>query len=623
MRVRPRLSRITAAALATLGALAAAGTATARDPLHLHRCGAAPQCGALTVPRDRADATAGSLELDVERYPAHGATRRTVVLLAGGPGQAAIGSIDAIAGFLRDGAPGTEVVTFDQRGTGASALRCAALQYDVGSAQITTPGGAAAAATCAAQVGVQRRNFTTADSVADLEDLRLALGRPSIIPLGVSYGTLVATWYARTHPATTAGLVLDSVVDQQAITIPDTDGYTAARRALAELCAGRRCRGITTNLVGDVGRLEARLATQPLTGVRVTGRGARVRETFGGPADAAALQDLLGLGDLSSSFRGLFPAAVESALRGDPALLLRMRHALTGGSLTPPSELSVALLAATTCEDAHVPWTAQAGPAERRAAVTAAVGALDPAVFTPFAPPGPDEAASLCLGWPDSGLVNAPTAPLPDVPVLVFEGTQDLRTPVEGAQRILAGLTHATLVTVTGAGHSVLGSHVCALNAVRLFLRARSPGHPCAGGTPPTVAPLPPARLAVLHTFGVHGRPGRTLRAVAITLDDATQSEFLSPSTRFGGLRGGWGQLVGDRLDPRFRLHRYSAVPGVRIDGTITLMASLFTNHGPMVDGVVRVSGPQAARGRVRLVRGHLVGTLGGRHVNVHLPTTT
>ena len=47
---------------------------------------------------------------------------------------------------------------------------------------------------------------------------------------------------------------------------------------------------------------------------------------------------------------------------------------------------------------------------------------------------------------------------MPDVQVLLLEGEDDLRTPVEGAQRVAAQFPRAKLVVAPATGHSVLGS---------------------------------------------------------------------------------------------------------------------------------------------------------------------
>ena len=62
-------------------------------------------------------------------------------------------------------------------------------------------------------LGARRTHFTTADTVADLDDLRRALrGAAAVAASASSYGTFVAERYALAHPRPDRRLVLDSVV---------------------------------------------------------------------------------------------------------------------------------------------------------------------------------------------------------------------------------------------------------------------------------------------------------------------------------------------------------------------------------------------------------------------------
>ena len=109
------------------------------------------------------------------------------------------------------GVTGWRIVAIDQRGTGAGALRCPALQREMGASDLTPPTPGAVRA-CGARIGPERRFFTTTDTVADLELLRRALGVDRIALDGTSYGTYVAERYALAHPDRVDRLVLDSVV---------------------------------------------------------------------------------------------------------------------------------------------------------------------------------------------------------------------------------------------------------------------------------------------------------------------------------------------------------------------------------------------------------------------------
>ncbi|MCC6832691.1 MAG: alpha/beta fold hydrolase [Thermoleophilia bacterium] len=594
-------------------ALALPTAAAGQAPLTLRACPepAGFRCGTLTVPVDRADPAQGTQVLDVRVLPARGTHRGTIVFLAGGPGQSAITDGGGLEQQLRAAAPaGYEVVAFDQRGTGANALRCSSLDA------VTDEAGAIAAAVqaCAGEIGPRRVHFTTADSVADMDDLRAALGRARITPLGVSYGTLVATWYARLHPAQTAGLILDSVVGLRGSTVFEADGYAAAARSLAELCAARRCRGVTSDPVADVAALEARLATAGLSGRRVLASGRTAAGTFGGPSEATALFELYGSGDLNPDARGLFPAAVKLALRGDPALLFRIDGADSGPG--DPSELSVGLFLATECGEADLPWTTGQATADRFAAATALLTGLTPGSAGPFRIPGTDASlVEACAGWPEAHLATPPAAALPDVPTLLVAGTQDVRTPLETARSVAQGLPRASLVRAVGSGHSSLSARTdCTLLAIRRFLRGSTVGQPCGEAGYPDIAPVPPRSVAALRPLGVRDLPGRTARAVIATLDDVSQAVSFgsgnSTRVRFRGLRGGRGLGILTPGGVRLQLADYVAVPGVVVSGTIRRGLV-----GPSV-ATLRVRGRSAAAGVVRLEGRRVTGTLGGRRLS-------
>ena len=76
------------------------------------------------------------------------------------------------------------------------------------------------------------------------------------------------------------------------------------------------------------------------------------------------------------------------------------------------------------------------------------------------------------------------------------------------------------------------------------------------------------------------------------------------------GLYG--GKLVSARQGLSFTLNRYADAPGVFVSGKVT-----FTTVGPPVvfTGRLRVLGPAAVAGTLRISKNTLTGTLGGRRV--------
>jgi pimeloyl-ACP methyl ester carboxylesterase len=605
------------AAVAAL--LALAGPAEAA--VDWRPCGGKVSCATLPVPLDRSGGSRAKVGLEVERLRARRGPRRGVtLLLAGGPGQAAIPAFRLRE--WRRYTPRSDIVTFDQRGTGGSGLiRC----RDLESANPLDPTRQAAA--CAALLGRRRGFYRTSDSVADLEALRRALRAPKLTLIGVSYGTYVAQAYAAAHPTRVNRMVLDSVIDVTGVDPFYRESIEAVPRVLQRLCRAG-CRSFTRDPVGDLGRVVAGLAERP-------GRGYLVGDSGKRRPASLSRQDLLYTliaGDFDPISRGQFPAAISSALRNDLAPLIRLRRRALGSESVDAGRLfSPAVLAATVCEELAFPWT-RFGPLDARPGEAfAAAAALGPEAFAPFdaATGAGNDLIRLCRRWPAATPAPAPLAAPPDVPVLLLEGEQDLRTPVEAATRAAARYARSELVVVPSAGHSVLSGAAsgCPAQALERFMRGRKV-RPCRRSSPPWQVTRPlPLSLGEVDPFpGLRGVPGRLARAVELTLadvaleleanfDDIFFSEGLPVAP---GLRGGRLALriLFGRGGPQFALQfeRLEVVPGVRVSGTVRVL------NPTKARGKLRVRGPRGSGGLLRVRNELLSGRLGGRRVRFALP---
>jgi pimeloyl-ACP methyl ester carboxylesterase len=611
---------IVAAALLAAGTCAWAATAQAQ--IAWAPCGSSNDyaCGHLTVPLDPGGTTPGTITLAMRRHRAPvGEAREAVIALAGGPGQAAIPFTEQFVHLLGPIAATRDLIVFDQRGIGLShPLSCH--RFEVGT---NGPAGPEVAE-CAAQIGPTRTDYTTAQTVADIEAIRQAGGYEKLVIYGTSYGTKVAERYAQTYPSHVSALVLDSVVPPNGPEPLNLPTFAAIPRVLRQLCAARACAHITPEPVADLAKLVKRMGGGALSGRWIDGNGRAHTLRF----SANTLLNVLIAGDLEPTLRAEFPAAVRSAAGGDTAPFARLlRDAAQrgeGGEEESPSEsFDTPLYYATSCEEELFGYNRASSPAKRLTEATAQIGALPASEIAPFGPANVLAISDIpaCAFWPYTTPAPAPVlAPFPDVPTLILSGADDLRTPTANAREVAAQIPGSQLVVVPEVGHSVLGSDLsgCASRALQALFKP-APIKPCTGG--PQVlgllklAPLAPARLSEVPTAGgSRGLPGRTLTAVGLTLADFVRQETVQAlgalqsgnigallSLRIGGLRAGWAGTAKTALV----LHGYSYVPGVTVSGKVTAS-----------EVVLHIGGPAAARGTLRLGAHHkLTGTLGGRHV--------
>lgn len=601
--------------LALLGFFALwVGGASPAAALTTHPCPKATdfRCGTLAVPLDRTGGVPGTVKLSVAVERPRKGDRGFLLALSGGPGQPSVAFADAFRASLAPALAHRRLVLLDQRGTGGSgALRCAPLQALRGLDVVNTK----IVESCATTLGPARQFYSTTDSVADIDALRQAIGAPKLQLMGISYGTYVAVQYARRFPASTEGLILDSVVGPDGIDPYFLDTYERLPRVLAEQCARDRCRTATDDPVADLGTVTRRLVQGPLRGTIPDLRGTPHQTAI---HDESELLLLIMAGDLNPFLQAALPGAIAAAGAGDAAPLLRLRRLAQGPSVQV-NELSATLNVATTCADAKLPYTLLTPYPDRWSLWRGGVDGVPDHVFAPFSRASVIDTslAHDCLRWPLGDTPAAPSsAPLPDVPALLLSGRLDTRTPLENAAELLGQLPHGKLLTVAGIGHDVLDSDItgCAARALKRFADGQEVGAPCAGKDNAVGVSARPATsiAAYRRAPGVAGDRGRVLFAALDTVVDAQISALQTLYAGYarvqgGGLRG--GRFAASPDGERLRLHRYEVVPGLRVSGALQAADSEDA-------GTVAVDGPGRLDGALRIsAKGVVTGHLGGRAV--------
>jgi pimeloyl-ACP methyl ester carboxylesterase len=572
------------------------------------------RCATLTVPLDHSGKSPGTVKLRVaaqRRFP-RGAG--LIVALAGGPGQAAVPFADQFASSLSPMLRDRRLVVIDQRGTGSSgALSCPELQNLAEAAPLT----GSLVRDCAQQIGSRRRFYSTLDSVADLDAVRAAFGARKVALMGVSYGTWVAEEYARVHPAKTESLILDSVVGPGQPSGFYLDGRAAIKRVTAEQCAARRCEGATTDPVGDLTAVMARVAAAPLRGQIYDSRGRARPSSYENQDEIDSV--IIG-GDLNAELRAQLPAAMAAARADDYAPLLRLQSALGGAALSA-RELSFGLNVITSCLDSELPYALSSSTATRAPLVASALSAINPSSYSPLTAESvlSRSVASDCLLFPTQFDTAPASGPLPNIPSLILAGQLDLRTPAENAAATAALIPKASLVRLRGAGHDVLGADTtgCVATALKRFAAGIKVGSPCANsdnGLRPV--PLAPRKVAdAKPASGVAGTRGRALSVAFNGVNDALSTAYMMLAAgvepRGGGLRGGSFDASNGSIESLvLRGYRYAS--DLAVNGSLRLFSS-----GPR--GTLTLSG--ASTGKVKITSWNSAsGVIDGRAVSWNRP---
>ncbi|HVC01227.1 MAG TPA: alpha/beta fold hydrolase [Steroidobacteraceae bacterium] len=429
-----------------------------RNPLGL---GSLPaRCATFAVPQDRAVRGGARIRLHFAVVPALDRRRPAAPLfiLAGGPGQSAIGLYAGLAPAFAAIHRTHDIVLLDQRGTGASAPLNCDYPDDFRSGAGALAQLRRATRACLAKYGDRVRFYTTSVAVRDLDELRRRLGYPQIDLYGASYGTRVAMQYLRRHPAAVHAAILDGVLDPTQAIGPSTplDAERALRRIVARCERSRDCAAAFPQLPLELASLRRRFGSQTVA--------VRLDDPTGG----VALDVPFSRGVLAASLRFLSYSGAEASLL--PLLI----HEAAQGRLAPlaaqavltsrriEGQLAIGMQNTVVCSE-DVPYF-DLGAIDRRRLEATYLGTDQL-----------DALAAICKIWPRGPVDPDLHAPLvSDVPTLLLAGEDDPVTPPAAARAVAAGLAHHRLIVLAGEGHGQLATGCMP----RLMARFLASGHP-------------------------------------------------------------------------------------------------------------------------------------------------
>jgi pimeloyl-ACP methyl ester carboxylesterase len=479
---------------------AAASDAGAADAAPAFAPGACPftvpagytiTCGVVTVPENRALPAGRVVRLAVavvkSRDPV--ATNLPVVYLEGGPGgsglSTVVSSLAAGGGTFEALVADRDLITFDQRGTGASvpSLDCPERNGLPGPMEEVRGmmGGLTAEerkelAACRDRLrgqGIDLGQYTSATNADDVDEVRRTLGITRWDLLGVSYGTRLALEVVRRHPAGVRAQVIDSVLPPEVDAAADTpvNIYRALKLVFDRCAAQPTCQARYPDLPGVLAKTLADLTATPATLTLAGGTPVRLD------------------GELAMQFLALLlyrPDGVSVM----PELIFQLRDknypmlsAYLGAVVDLTGDIADGMYLSVVCAD-DAPFTT-------RGAIDAAAASIPADLRRYLRSADPLEA---CMLW------NVPASPATanqavasPLPTLVLSGEIDPVTPPAYARGAAASLPAAFLFELVGLSHAVFGDP-CARALIRDFL-----AHPETRPAEACVAALQPRPFLVLR----------------------------------------------------------------------------------------------------------------------------
>lgn len=433
------------------------------------------ECGYLTVPEDRSQPDGPTIRLHVAIFKSHSDNPAPdpIVYLEGGPGGKALESVPFR--FDQDFAPflaNRDLIIFDQRGVGYSepALDCTELidlTYETLDQDLSPEESVAlsweAICSCHDRLvseGVNLAAYNSAESAADLNDLRLALGYEEWNLFGVSYGTRLALTVMRDFPEGIRSVILDSTYPLQSNLYAEVPAnFDRALNILFDGCAASpTCREaypefetVFYELVDQLNASPATFSvTQPLAD-----------ETY----------DVLMNGDglIGFLFQSLYATSIIPWL---PKILFDVRDGnydtlaiLVGGFLVDVEMMSYGMYYSVECgEEVHF------STPEELAAACAAYPELQGFCYDTS---DPDKGiCAICETWgakEADPIENEPVSS--DIPTLVLAGEYDPITPPAWGEEVAETLSNRFYFEFPGVGHgaSTCGEE-CSLSIALAFL---------------------------------------------------------------------------------------------------------------------------------------------------------
>jgi pimeloyl-ACP methyl ester carboxylesterase len=421
-------------------------------PCHIDLLAEQVLCGVHEVFADRERQSGARVPIHIAVLPAlhRRVERDPLFLMAGGPGQGARGLAPVAARYFREVRRHRDIVLVDLRGTGASGpLQCGAAGNEV--SFLKEEDAADLARQCLQEIDGDPRLYTHQQSLADLNEIRAALGYDRINLWGGSWGTRAALLFALRYPEVTRTVILDGAV---ALTMgfPRTasaDAQAALDRLIDRCREDARCRTTFPDPRAEIARFFQRFSGDSVT---VAIRHPRTH----------SLESLtLSRGVAADIIRGALYTPRDAA-----AVLYLIKQAADGDFA--PLLAQMVRTASVTTDDMALGATLTVLCSEDLPSV-AAIDFATEAAGSVFGTTYADLWRARCAAWragprlPESSTITS------DVPALILSGGHDPVTPPRAGELMTRHFPRHRHVVVPNAAHNASFSG-CVPSLIARFL---------------------------------------------------------------------------------------------------------------------------------------------------------
>ena len=440
----------------TLAVQAEAATASSAKltPCYLENISEQVLCGALEVPENYAEPDNGrTISINYAVLPAVSEGKRDdpLLVLAGGPGQAATELAAGMNVIFKDIRRNRDILLIDQRGTGQSApLGCAEDSFESLALRDEEMDSALMALECLAQyVDRDLTQYHSVHAIQDFEAVREHLGYPQVNLYGGSYGSRAGLVYLREFPESVRSAVLDALAPVQVVVGPfGRHGADAFAKMLERCAADSACAQAFPHLEQSFQQALTQLQQNPeLLTVNDPLSNDPVELRF----TAGRFTDVLRAALYSPMSQSMLPFIItETAARNYQPLLGLM------GSLMSQQPLYLGLTLSVLCSEDMPRATPELLAAD---ADNDFIGGRTGESF-----------AAMCSVWPQQQRPDSWFEPVvSDVPTLLLSGELDPVTPVAWGELAAETLSNSRHLVAPQGSHTIV-SHTCANDLAAQFI---------------------------------------------------------------------------------------------------------------------------------------------------------